>query len=261
MSEDNILSRFFATAEEDNFDKIKHNKIDYDGFKKLQEFVDDRYEEVEREAKLKERSLNLKKWDNSLSSRWRGASLSTINNPAAKNVIEILKTKGKGAFFVMGAGGAGKTYLSYAIIRKYIGLGWITPSNVKILNEDILNGYAIGGFEGQAKFEKLFNPQYKLYLIDNIGEKSYYANSKTLSYFEQLIDYIYTNNHFVIFTSNKNVDNFSSILTGSSSAKFRNLVSERVVTISGTRLPSVDDYKPQNIEDSLAKRIDESFSD
>lgn len=223
---------------------LKHNETDFKGFRDFQDKINKRYTVVERERLIEERSNNLKKWDNSVPSRWRGASLTKIQTPAAKSALKIIKETGKGSFFINGVAGSGKTYLAYAIIRKCIGSGWATFSEVKIISEETLLGYAYTGFEGKAKFEKLFNPQYKVYLLDNIGGRENYDVNREVPLLERLIDHFYTNSIPVIFASNDSASRFAEVLGESGKAKFRDLVSRRVITLSGDN---------QNVSENVKK--------
>lgn len=235
---DNI---FHDAIESGDFKFIKHNPTNHEAFRTFEKELNKRYSKVERERVIRERSANLKKWDASLPERWRGASLSKIQNPAAQEALQILKERGKGSFFVYGDAGAGKTYLSYAIIRKYIGAGLTTFSQVKILSEESILGLAYTGFEGRSKFEKIFDSKYKVYLFDNVGERDTYDSKKETPLWERLIDHIYNNSLYAVFTSNSTASNFSEILSDSGQAKFSHLVSQRTIRVKGTRQPTLTD--------------------
>lgn len=243
----------------DNFNFVNHNETDFESFRKFQQDIDKRYSKVERERTIRERSKNLEKWDNSLPERWRGASLSKIHNPAAEVALNIIKEKGKGSFFVNGNAGSGKTYLSYAIIRKYIGSGWTTFSQVKIISEESILGLAYTGFEGRSRFEKMFDDKYKVYLFDNVGGREHYDTKKETPLWERLIDHIYNNSLYAIFTSNDSALNFSEILSDSGQAKFSHLISGRTIEVRGTRQPAIsgkDDKKKSSKNNNFDSKLD-----
>lgn len=246
--------------ESGDFKFANHNETDFDAFRKFQSDIDKRYSKVERERTIKERSANLEKWDNSLPERWRGASLSKIQNPAAGKALEVIKDQGKGSFFVYGDAGSGKTYLSYAIIRKYIGAGLTTFSQVKIISEENILGLAYTGFEGRSRFEKLFNDKYKVYLFDNVGGREVYDTKKETPLWERLIDHIYNNSLYAIFTSNETASNFSEILSDSGQAKFSHLISNRTIQVKGKRQPTLTDkeysQKTSSSKDNYDSKLD-----
>lgn len=238
MNDNNIFDKASASGD---YGFINHNPTDFDAFRKFQQGIDKRYSKVERERVIRERSANLNKWDNSLPERWRGASLSKIQNPAAQVTLDVMKERGKGSFFVYGDAGSGKTYLSYAIIRKYIGAGLTTFSQVKVISEESILGLAYTGFDGRGKFEKLMDSKYKVYLFDNVGERETYDSKKETPLWERLIDHIYNNSLYAIFTSNETASSFQEILSDSGQAKFSHLVSHRTIRVNGTRQPTLTD--------------------
>lgn len=243
--------KFFNATGNDSLKFVNHNNTDYESFRKFQEDIDERYAKVERERVIKERSDNLRKWDQSLPQRWRGASLSKIDNPAAAEAAEIIKDKGRGCFFVKGDPGSGKTYISYAIIRKYIGSGWATFSQVNILTEETMLGHAYTGYKGRTRFEEILDNKYKIYLFDNVGMRENYDVSREVPMWERVIDHIYNNSLVAIFTSNNSASSFSNILSDSGQAKLSSLVAERVINVKGTRAPKLNDW-----DDKDQKRID-----
>lgn len=241
MEEENESDLFFKAASNGKYNYKKHNETDFERFNKFQNEIDKRYSELEKKRILRERIQSLKKWDESLPERWRGASLSTIENPAAKESTEIINNLGKGSFFMTGDAGSGKTYISYAIVRKYIGKGWTSRSQVKILSEESMLNLAYTGFEGKSKFEKLFDSRYNVYIFDNVGERDEYNVVKEVPLWERMIDHIYNNSLSAIFTSINSPIVFSNLMSDSAQAKFSHLISERIVNVKGSRTPVLND--------------------
>lgn len=231
MSNDNM----FLSAANSNLVKPKSNPIDYEAFRKFQKDLDKRYSKVERERIIRERQSNLEQWDNSLPDRWKDASLSKMNNPAATKALDIIDNKGEGSFFINGSAGSGKTFLSYAIIRKYIGKGWTTFSQIKVISEESMLGYGYTGYIGRGEFEKMFNPIYNTYFFDNVCEREDYDPKREIPLWERIIDHVYTNSLHAVFTSNQSVDAFGSILSESGQSKLETLIEHRTIQINGTR--------------------------
>lgn len=225
----------YLSAVDSGLVKPKNNPTDFDSFKKFQNEIEERYSRVEKERIIRERQSNLEQWDNSLPPRWKGASLAKMNNPAAEKALNIIKNDGNGGFFITGNAGSGKTFLSYAIIRKYIGKGWTTFSQVKIVSEESLLGLGYMGFEGRSRFEKMFDRRYNTYFFDNVGEKETYDNKREIPLWERFIDHIYSNSLNAIFTSNYDIDSFANVLSDSGRAKFEALIGNRIIEINGTR--------------------------
>jgi DNA replication protein DnaC len=239
---DNIFTKAAAAnrAARQDFRFVKHNKTDYASFIDYQNSVNKKFEKVEKENKRLQRKMKLMKWDESLAARWRGASLNKIENEAAAKALEIINKSRKTNFYITGDTGSGKTYLAYAILRRYIGFGFINPSQIKVVSEEEVMSYASGGFTGRDKFEELLKDQYKVYVLDNVAAKESYTTRETANW-EQLLEHIYKNSLTVIFTSNETRASFASILSNSTSLKFKELSEDRVLTVKGTRTPDFDD--------------------
>jgi len=256
-------SSLFSADDSEEPIEIIHNETNYESFHEFQNSMNETYERVEREKTLRERATNLKIWDSEVPERWRGASLSKIDNPAAKTILDMIKDKGKSNFFIFGDPGSGKTYLAYATVRKFIGAGLTTPSRVKLLNENLLLHYASTGFEGRAKFEKALDKQYSVYIIDNLGSKDVYDQRRDIPMIEQLIEHIYSNSLLVIFTSNHSSAHFAEKLTVSGASKFKHLIADVSVKINGTRTPELfdltDDEKNGQVEESEDERMLNAF--
>lgn len=259
MSMDPI--NFHAATGGDEYRFVNHNKTDFDSFKEFQKSVDQKFEKIEEKNSKEERRNHLKIWDESLAPRWRGASLAKIDNPASLQARKTLAKNNVESFFINGDPGAGKTYLGYAILRRYIGTGHVSPSQIKVISEEKIMSYALTGFEGRAKFDELFKPKYKVYLLDNVGAKQDYDVRREIPFWEQLIEHIYSNSLTAIFTSNGSPSSFAQILNDSGNSKFRNLVSGRVLTVTGDRVPEIDEDEmgSSNRNSSGKKNVLDSF--
>lgn len=244
MSDDATdISKLHAS---EDFTFLKHNKTDYAAFRDFQEELNARYQEIEKARSKSERESNVKKWDSSLPERWRGADLKTIENSAAGKAEALIREKRFGSFFVRGESSVGKTYLSFAIARRFIQLGWVTPSQVKIISEESLLNIPKLGFSGHDRFDKLFNESFRLYLFDNVGTRESYDKRES-PLWEQLLDHIYTNNLAAIFTSTGSATAFSEKLSTPAASKLRHLINGRIITMEneGKRTPELDDLTPE----------------
>lgn len=220
-----------TTAWDKDFASKNHNETDYEAYKSFQKTIDETYSHIERDRIIAERKRSLQVWDAKTPERWRGASLSKIENPAASQALELIKEHGYGSFFLNGDAGSGKTYIGYAIIRKFIGAGLGTFSNTLLTNEEYINGLAYTGFEGRNKFEKVINSKNKIFLFDNMGSKDNYNLDKEVVLWEQIIDHIYSNSLYAIFTGPHSVESFSEILSESGKVKLLSIVNGRTITV------------------------------
>lgn len=229
----NDKPNFQNMTDSDDFSLVNHNPADFDSFHKFQEIIDARFAKIEEKRSKAERLKNIQKWDSMQTKRWKGARLKTINNPAADEAEKLIKENQFGSFFIQGANGVGKTYLGYAILRRYIGLGWITPSQIKIISEESLLRIPQLGFAGRERFEELLSKDYKVYLFDSVGQRSSYDSKRDIPLWEQMIDHVYSQSLAAIFTSTSSAESFSLQLPGSASSKFRHLIEGKEITMIG----------------------------
>lgn len=239
-----------------HFTYARHNETDFDAFKRFQDSMDERYAKVERERIIHERRLNLQRWDNNLPKRWQKASLSRINHPAAYEILELINTYGQQSFFIHGATELGK-YLAYAIVRKFIGAGWTTFSQVKIISEEAMLSLAYTGFEGRAKFENLLSDKTKVFILDNVGARDFYDERRELPLLERFIDHIYSNSLTAIFTGNDKPESFGAVLNDSGNAKLMELIGKTSVELQGQSISA----SKQSVSKLSEELINEHFAD
>lgn len=227
MSTDEDFSR---VTDAKNFNLLNHNPTDYTLFRDFQAEMDSKYQGIEKERSRSERAANVRKWDSSFPPRWAGANLKEIENPAAAEAEELIRSKRFGSFYVRGEPNVGKTYLSLAIARRFIALGWATPSQVKIISEENLLTIPKLGFSGHDRFDRLFNESLHLYIFDNVGTRESYDKRES-PLWEQLLDHIYTNNLAAIFTSTGSATAFSEKLSSPAASKFRHLINGKIINM------------------------------
>lgn len=226
---------FWVSEVTENFNFVNHNKVNYDSYRNFADVINSRFEVLEAKREKSERSAALEKWDNHLPDRWRDAKMNRINKPVVKKILDALKKNPRGSFFLSGGSGTGKTFVAYALVRRLIGRGTVTPSQVKFVSERVMLGWKNQGFKGAEFFNELFQKRYQLYVFDGIGTLEDMEMEKLATFWEQLLDHIYNNDLIAIFTSSDTdesspseaLDRFCSNLSPSSEAKVRTLIRER----------------------------------
>lgn len=245
---------FQKELEKNELKYVRHNKTDFQAFRKFQKDMDERYASVERNRALSDRKASLELWKDSLPKRWQKASFANMDEDTAHNVLKLIKDKGWGSFFITGAPNSGKTFIGYAIIRKMIGAGKITPGQVRIISEETLLSYAYMGYEGGNKFNDLLNNKGKLFLLDNVGNRDSYDVKKEVPLLERFVDHIYSNSLMAIFTSNGDPKEFSRALGDSSKSKFSQLISDHTILTKSEKSTenSVIEVEEENNEELFA---------
>lgn len=222
---------FWTPEITENFNFVKHNDTDYESFKDFSKEMDERFASIEARREKAERIAALDKWDRELPERWRDAKLNLIKKPVVEKILEALKREPRGSFFLTGPSGAGKTYVGYALVRRLIGRGIATPSQVKMISESVLLNWASRGFRGADMLEQLLNERYKLYIFDGIGTLTDAEAEKVAALWEQILDHIYTRDLIAIFTSSDALDRFAESLSPSGEVKLRTLIRDRELTV------------------------------
>ena len=226
---------FWVSEVTENFAIVNHNEVDYEGYRDFAELVSSRFERIEAQRERSERIAALEKWDESLPDRWREARFNRIEKPVVKKILEAMKKTPRGSYFLSGGSGSGKTFVAYALVRRLIGNGIITPSQVKFVSERVLLGWKNQGFKGAEMFHELFSKRYRIYVFDGIGTLDPAEMDKIATFWEQLVDHIYNNDLIAIFTSSDTdgssaeeaLGRFAEKLSPSSEAKVRTMIRER----------------------------------
>lgn len=238
-----------ATGAED-FTLVHHNETDFTAFRDFQASLDEKFSKIEEGRSRAERLANVKKWDASLPPRWRGSSLKTIENEAARSAERLIQEHHMGSFFIKGAPSVGKTYLSFAIVRRFIGLGLITPSHVKIISEESLLSIPKLGFAGQDRFEELMKASVRFYIFDNVGTRDHF-DKREGPLWEQLLDHIYSKDLAAIFTSTKAAASFAEKLSSPAESKFKQLIDGKIIEMKSDKaLPQLDDWSDEELEET-----------
>lgn len=224
-------SDFWTSGITPDFNFVKHNETDFTSFREFSKEIDHLYTSIEIKRAKEERIASLAKWDQSLPDRWKDAKFSLIKKPVVKKIIDALETAPAGSFFLTGGSGVGKTFVAYALLRRFIGHGIVAPAQIKMVSEKELLGFASRGFKGADAFEEVFDRRHKLYLFDGIGGLSDHEAEKVSGLWEQIIDHVFTKDLIAVFTSSDDLDRFVETLSHSSETKIRTLIGDRTFPV------------------------------
>lgn len=219
--------KFWNATASENFNFVHHNETNFEKFHVFKNELDSRFEKVELERERSARIRNLRAWDEALPPRWRGASLGTIKKPVVPKILAALKASPQGSFYLTGESGSGKTFVSYAIVRKLIGIGFTTPSQIATVSEGLLLSWASGGFKGRESLDKLMDARHKVFMFDGLGALTPKETTAVAPAWELIIEHIYSRGLTAIFTSSIELEEFSSTLSSSGETKLYTLTHGR----------------------------------
>lgn len=143
----------------------------------------------------------------------------TTDNPRILERVNRLASKTgmhKTSLVFSGNLGVGKTYSSYAFINQAIASGAVTSGQIIADTETaILGKISSSGFKRSELLEELFNPRYKIYFIDDVGQ-GYFSNEQSRrEVWYELMDHIYSHDLTLIITTNKPFKMVDGKITGS----------------------------------------------
>lgn len=168
---------------------------------------------LEREKRI---AHGLKEWKKKVGPRFGEA---TTDNPIITDRVQRLAT-GSGAhktsLVLSGDLGVGKTFAAYAFINLAIASGAVTPGQIVADTETaILGKISSSGFKRSELLEELFNPRYKIYFIDDVGQ-GYFSNEQgRREVWYELMDHVYSHDLTLIITTNKAFKVVGGKITGS----------------------------------------------
>lgn len=248
FNNDDYVVGYLNLNDAEDFDLVRHNKGDHENYRTMKKISDERADKIVRRMQKQERLRLLKLWDDSLPERWSGATLKKMKMNAAVKVREIIQNSRKPVnFYVNGEHGAGKTYLSYAIMRTYVQLGYVHPNAVKFVSEEDILGMARSGFNGQNDLKELTHSKMKGYIFDSVSSREHYE-PKEIVFLEQFIEHIYNNNLIVIFNGNTSAASWVEKFDGSINSKLRYLIDGNTVTMDGGGPPELNDWTEKELK-------------
>lgn len=147
----------------------------------------------------------------------RFAEATTENPLIVDRVNRLAQGNGiKTSLVMSGALGVGKTWSAYAFINLAIAAGAVTPGQIIADTETaILGKISSSGFKRAELLEELFNPRYKIYFIDDVGQGYFSTEQGRREVWYELIDHVYSHDLTLIMTTNKEFKIVNGKISGS----------------------------------------------
>ncbi len=139
----------------------------YNDFMKEQKAQDAILQKRKKELRLQK---NLTEWTDSLGPIWSQADLAFFMPEFIKKVGAQVTSSRWGGIILMGASSKGKTFFSYALIKRYIALGWVTPSQIHFIDYFTGMENINGMFQSRIWKDKIFNKNNKIIVVENVSD-------------------------------------------------------------------------------------------
>lgn len=183
-------------------------------------------------------------WADLIGERWHDACLANISDPNATAILSdrISRHKsGRGlnqiSMLITGYLGRGKTYLGYAYAYELISAGLLKPSEVFIGTEQELAKITRGGFRSAEMLEDLISPQYRFYMIDDVGRATFPDDLRRREIWHALVDNIYSTRKTLVITTNLPIHDKPGVLASwvgdSTESRIRHITGNGVVIMNG----------------------------
>lgn len=202
---DILNNKYYKTNISKEFLNPIHNKVDYESYKDFQQEIYHKYSEKNKQIAILDKKKVLISWLESVPKRWENAQYSKLSPMIKTKISNIFKEYHVGSLYVYGDNKDLRVSIIYSIIRKFIENSKISPHEIKVISEDNLIGLIRKGFDGQKELEKIFDKKYKMYFLQDIGEREVYTDSQ-MDIIQRLINHCYDNNLIIYATSKNNID-------------------------------------------------------
>lgn len=216
-----------------------HNATDFDQFKDFQKNLLERFEDGSKAQRRETLKRRLRMWDMNTEGRWHRATLGKFEDRSTAERVQYLMKSDDSAqsFYIHSLDPYQGTYLAYAIVRRYIGHGKMTPSRIVRISEDELLGYATAGFAGKDAIAKLLQKQNTVYVMDNCGSRDEYNERFELPVIEQFISHVYSQDKQLLMISQVPLAEYKKLLSVSSQSRLDMLFDKTVVNLDAQHLP------------------------
>ena len=226
---------------------IRHNRPDYGKFGDAIRRYDSLYEGVEKKQQFRLRKKGLRIWDDVVSERFpndsdRPVTLSSIRSDASVSVKKLVDSRKVPYLWIAGGNEKEKMLLAYAAVRRMVGKGVVSPSNVKTLSEEQIISFGRSGFDGNRRLEEVLSSRMSALIVEGLGSKNGLHGTMEKPSVERVIEHIYSNPVPVVVTSVSTPKEMDRSLNSPAGSKILSMFGDSVVFL--------DDF----CEDSRRKR-------
>ena len=213
---------------------IRHNRPDYGKFGDAIRRYDSLYEGVEKKQQFRLRKKGLRIWDDVVSERFpndsdRPVTLSSIRSDASVSVKKLVDSRKVPYLWIAGGNEKEKMLLAYAAVRRMVGKGVVSPSNVKTLSEEQIISFGRSGFDGNRRLEEVLSSRMSALIVEGLGSKNGLHGTMEKPSVERVIEHIYSNPVPVVVTSVSTPKEMDRSLNSPAGSKILSMFGDSVV--------------------------------
>ena len=197
--------------------QVRHNEVNHSNFQAFQARFENNHKNIESKLRQNVIRENLSSFADVVPPRFAHVSLPELSRTSGREeiqwVLERLKNPSQPVSFYLGVtSGYDNVMAAYAIMRRYVGLGFLSPKQMVHIEENDIITLAKAGFHGAQDLQKLITKHTRAVIFSTSTLVPSYSTQED-NYLSKIIDTIYKRNMVLLITSplpfNKWVGKFS----------------------------------------------------
>ena len=185
--------------------QVRHNKVNHSNFQAFQARFENNHKNIESKLRKNVIRENLGVFAEEVPPRFAHASLPelarTNGSEETKWVLARLNNPSQPISFYLGVtSGYDNVMVAYAILRRYVGLGFLSPKQMVHIEENDIITLAKAGFHGAQDLQKLITKQTRAVIFSASSLVPSYSLQED-NYLSKIIDTIYKSNLTLLVTS------------------------------------------------------------
>lgn len=185
--------------------QVRHNEVNHTKFQAFQARFENNHKNIENKLRQNTIRENLRLFPELVPPRFARASLPELARTSGSQeiqwVLERLKNPTSPVSFYLGAtGGYDNAMAAYAILRRYVGLGFLSPKQMVHIEENDIITLAKAGFHGAHDLKNLITKHTRAVIFSASSLVPSYSTQED-NYLSAIIDTIYKRNMALIVTS------------------------------------------------------------
>ena len=212
---------------------VNHNSTDYGRFHDFMAMFSRNHAATDAGTREAVVSSNLQEWVASLPVRYRDVTVRTLKTQyegeSTTWVCETLEaTPEPVSWFLGGRGDYNNVAAAYAILRRYMGLGYTTVAGAKIIKETDLLRMGRAGYRGVTEYEQLLKTPITATIFETNSITTNYSEQQD-TYISELLEKFYESNTVTIIVSPLPFTEWVSKLSHTTENQIREILGTRIL--------------------------------